>query len=87
MGVVNGTAAVPCPKCGNRSSETLDSRPSGANFRRRRLCLAPKCGHRYTTIESVLAYKPRGQAVPVVLDSTTLAMVKSVGERLTKLGS
>lgn len=48
----SGSAAVPCPSCGNAVSKVADSRtvPDGT-FRRRRCCSA--CLFRYTTYESV----------------------------------
>lgn len=42
-----------CPKCGYQDSRVVDSRPSesGAAIRRRRECLNPSCGERFTTYE------------------------------------
>lgn len=47
-----------CPKCAGDRDKVIDSRTvrDGASIRRRRICL--KCGHRFTTYESV--------AVPVL---------------------
>lgn len=38
-----------CPVCGNLDSKVIDSRPTEAEIRRRRECLA--CGRRFTTYE------------------------------------
>lgn len=42
-----------CPKCGWPDSRVIDSRPSesGDSIRRRRECLNPDCGARFTTYE------------------------------------
>ena len=42
-----------CPKCGYEDSRVIDSRPSesGTAIRRRRECLNPSCGERFTTYE------------------------------------
>ncbi len=42
-----------CPKCAGDRDKVIDSRTvrDGASIRRRRICL--KCGHRFTTYESV----------------------------------
>lgn len=40
---------MPCPSCKGRFSRTIDTRPSGSQTRRRRLCVT--CGYRYTTYE------------------------------------
>lgn len=42
-----------CPKCGFEDSRVVDSRSSesGAAIRRRRECMNPACGHRFTTYE------------------------------------
>lgn len=42
-----------CPKCGCDDSRVIDSRPSesGSAIRRRRECLNPACGERFTTYE------------------------------------
>ncbi len=42
-----------CPKCGCEDSRVIDSRPSesGNAIRRRRECLNPACGDRFTTYE------------------------------------
>ena len=42
-----------CPKCGCEDSRVIDSRSSesGAAIRRRRECLNPSCGERFTTYE------------------------------------
>ncbi len=42
-----------CPKCGYEDSRVVDSRPSelGSTIRRRRECLNPSCGERFTTYE------------------------------------
>src|SRR5262245_44054418 len=43
---------LPCPRCGLRAdARVVDSRPSGDNIRRRRICT--KCSHRFTTFEVV----------------------------------
>src|SRR5580658_3309429 len=44
-----------CPFCGHAESQVRDSRPSeeGAAIRRRRLCINPQCGGRFTTFERV----------------------------------
>ena len=44
-----------CPKCAGDRDKVIDSRTvrDGASIRRRRICL--KCGHRFTTYESVAA--------------------------------
>jgi transcriptional repressor NrdR len=44
---------VRCPKCAGDRDKVIDSRTvrDGASIRRRRICL--KCGHRFTTYESV----------------------------------
>jgi transcriptional repressor NrdR len=44
-----------CPFCGQAESQVKDSRPSeeGASIRRRRLCVNPACGGRFTTVERV----------------------------------
>lgn len=46
-----------CPCCGHPESKVLDSRPTedGAVIRRRRECLGPGCGERFTTYEKVEA--------------------------------
>lgn len=42
-----------CPKCGCEDSKVIDSRSSeaGSAIRRRRECLNPACGERFTTYE------------------------------------
>lgn len=42
-----------CPKCGYEESRVVDSRPAelGDAIRRRRECLNPECGARFTTYE------------------------------------
>lgn len=42
-----------CPKCGFEDSKVIDSRSyeSGFTIRRRRECLNPQCGERFTTYE------------------------------------
>ena len=44
-----------CPFCGHPESQVKDSRPSeeGASIRRRRSCVNPQCGGRFTTFERV----------------------------------
>jgi transcriptional repressor NrdR len=44
-----------CPFCGHLESQVKDSRPSeeGAAIRRRRSCVNPSCGGRFTTFERV----------------------------------
>jgi transcriptional repressor NrdR len=44
-----------CPFCGHAESQVKDSRPSeeGAAIRRRRMCVNPDCGGRFTTFERV----------------------------------
>src|SRR5271156_2696944 len=44
-----------CPFCGHLESQVKDSRPSeeGAAIRRRRSCVNPACGGRFTTFERV----------------------------------
>jgi len=45
-----------CPKCGHEDSKVLDTRTGRENrsIRRRRQCLAPDCGHRFTTLEETV---------------------------------
>jgi transcriptional repressor NrdR len=42
-----------CPYCGNLDTKVTDSRESDEGIRRRRECLAPDCGRRFTTYERV----------------------------------
>ena len=47
-----------CPLCGLRESAVKDSRPAEmGSVRRRRFC---KCGHRFTTYETLTHPKDRG---------------------------
>lgn len=47
-------ADLPCPFCSHRGSRVLDSRGSKSHYiRRRRACLNPSCGKRFTTREMV----------------------------------
>ena len=41
-----------CPKCYS-STRVLDSRPDGAETRRKRVCLSNKCKQRFNTIEMI----------------------------------
>lgn len=43
----------PCPYCGHGESAVHDSRPAAEGTRRRRRCLSPGCGLRFTTFERV----------------------------------
>jgi len=56
-----------CPFCGHAETRVTDSRESDDGIRRRRECLSPECGRRFTTYERV-------QVVP-------LAVVKKDGRR------
>jgi transcriptional repressor NrdR len=56
-----------CPYCGHADSRVTDSREAEDGIRRRRECLAPSCGRRFTTYE-------RLQAAP-------LTVVKKDGRR------
>ena len=46
--IVGGLRGLPCPTC-ESSSQVIDSRLSGNEIRRRRVCLF--CGRRFTTYE------------------------------------
>lgn len=68
-----------CPACGNDKLVVRDSRPQPCGVRRRRVC---ECGHRFTTIETVIADAPIViEQVPVqggfALRSTSLADYKA----------
>ena len=54
-----------CPKCGYEDSRVIDSRPSesGTAIRRRRECLNPSCGERFTTYE-------RCEEIPIQIRKT-----------------
>src|SRR3954454_10233987 len=56
-----------CPFCGHAETRVTDSRESDDGIRRRRECLAPDCGRRFTTYERV-------QVAP-------LAIIKKDGRR------
>ena len=56
-----------CPFCGHAETRVTDSRESDDGIRRRRECLSPECGRRFTTYERV-------QVAP-------LAVVKKDGRR------
>jgi len=56
-----------CPFCGHADTRVTDSRESDDGIRRRRECLSPACGRRFTTYERV-------QVAP-------LAVVKKDGRR------
>lgn len=42
------SGSLPCPACGTRSSNVIDTRHTKNYTRRRRVCI---CGYRYTTEE------------------------------------
>jgi transcriptional repressor NrdR len=42
-----------CPYCGHEDTKVTDSRESDDGIRRRRECLSPECGRRFTTYERV----------------------------------
>ena len=54
-----------CARCGSLDDKVVDSRLArdGASIRRRRECL--KCGHRYTTYETIEQGKP---STPFMVD-------------------
>ena len=56
-----------CPYCGHDDTKVTDSREAEDGIRRRRECLAPDCGRRFTTWERVQA--------------TPMAVVKKDGRR------
>lgn len=51
--IVAKGSAMACPACGHRGTQVIDGRPSGADYRRRRVCLA--CELRFTTMERIVA--------------------------------
>ncbi len=53
--VANGSKSFPCPHCGGNTA-VGDSRPSHNGIRRRRYC---KCGHRFTSYETVAEECPK----------------------------
>ncbi len=53
--VANGSKSFPCPHCGGNTA-VGDSRPSHNGIRRRRYC---KCGHRFTSYETVAEEFPQ----------------------------
>lgn len=57
MGNAGMSRSFPCPTCGGHT-DVVDSRPSRnvGGVRRRRVCSAEECGHRFTTME--LTYAP-----------------------------
>lgn len=68
-----------CPACGNDKQVVRDSRPQPSGTRRRRVC---GCGHRFTTIETVIGDDPIViEQVPIqggfALRSTSMADYKT----------
>jgi len=44
-----------CPHCNHLQSTVLETRSYEGGVRRRRKCLSPKCGERFSTVEVVVA--------------------------------
>jgi transcriptional regulator NrdR family protein len=74
-----------CPKCGGEVN-VMDSRPGPANtIRRRRLCEAPGCRHRFTTYEVHLEAAPLTPAATAFLIDQLTKAHEETGRRLALL--
>lgn len=67
-----------CPECGGETSVT-DSRPSGANVRRRRRC---DNDHRFTTIELLVTDEDRRFRDIIYIDISTFTRPQRLVMRL-----
>lgn len=77
-----------CPKCGFEDSRVVDSRSSesGAAIRRRRECLNPACGERFTTYERceespIQVLKKDGNLEPFSRQKMMASLVKACIKR------
>lgn len=82
-----------CPRCGFEDSRVIDSRPSesGDAIRRRRECLNPECGMRFTTFERreetpISVRKKNGTVEPFNREKLMKSLTKATVKRSISYG-
>jgi transcriptional regulator NrdR family protein len=70
-------AGIPCPACGSCLSVVLYRRAPRGFLRRRRRCLNPACGARFTTAERVVVIAADSIDVTKIVESVRLSRFTS----------